>query len=109
MTTLLGAPGVWFCGVWGDFGAGALGARRRRAAGGEGSTRREQAAVCRRVARRQAELYAPLLCRRLEHMPAPPTPKIWNRGLTGLALGVWVWVGSHTNWTGVVGCASSIL
>ena len=39
----------------------------------------------------------------------PPTPKIWNRGLTGLALGVcvcvWVWVGSHTNCTGVVGCA----
>ena len=43
----------------------------------------------------------------------PPTPKIWNRGLTGLALGVcvcvcvcvcvWVWVGSHTNCTGVVG------
>ena len=36
---------------------------------------------------------------------APPTPKIGNRDLTGLALGVWVWVGSHTNWTGVVGCA----
>ena len=45
---------------------------------------------------------------------APPTTKIGNRGLTGLALNVcvfgcvWVWVGSNTNWTGVVGCACVI-
>ena len=44
-------------------------------------------------------------CWRRLRTGTPPTPKIWNRGLTGLALGVWVWVGSHTNCTGVVGCA----
>ena len=37
----------------------------------------------------------------------PTHTQNWNGGLTGLPLGVcvWVWVGSHTNWTGVVGCA----
>ena len=38
----------------------------------------------------------------------PTHTQNWNGGLTGLPLGVWVWVGSHTNWTGVVGCASVI-
>ena len=38
----------------------------------------------------------------------PTHTQNWNGGLTGLPLGVWVWVGSHTNWTGVVGCASQI-
>ena len=40
----------------------------------------------------------------------PTHTQNWNGGLTGLSLGVcvWVWVGSHTNWTGVVWCACQI-
>ena len=38
----------------------------------------------------------------------PPTPRSRSLGLAGRSWSVWVWVGSHTNWTGVVGCASVI-
>ena len=34
------------------------------------------------------------------------TPRSRSLGLAGRSWSVWVWVGSHTNWTGVVGCAS---
>ena len=37
----------------------------------------------------------------------PPTPRSRSLGLAGRSWSVWVWVGSHTNWTGVVGCAFS--
>ena len=37
-----------------------------------------------------------------------PTPRVRSLGLAGRSWSVWVWVGSHTNWTGVVGCASHI-
>ena len=32
------------------------------------------------------------VCWRSLRTGTPPTPKIWNRGLTGLALGVCVWL-----------------
>ena len=38
----------------------------------------------------------------------PPTPRSRSLGLAGRSWSVWVWVGSHTNWTGVVGCACEI-
>ena len=40
--------------------------------------------------------------------PPPPTPRSRSLGLAGRSWSVWVWVGSHTNWTGVVGCACPI-